>query len=344
MILDGADQLRANDEQIKPIIFDPILEWGRISKLVEKEMTDAQENPTFDNRVNREKKHIKELANRLIEARVVEDYSEVAARLHGANEAAREMKRIQELNSRIFDGFDIEEIIDLRTLAELIGLEIHYRYVMAHWRETKQIDEKWEPTPTKDALTVSSGLVALSMKENIPLGRKAVDLGGGDGTWGFVLAQLGFEVTLIERDERLIFQYERKKRKLENLSIKTGQISTIKGEFHLEEEKNTPEIIAALRNANIVTCYPWPEEVEDRMKLFKKYAKDDAVLVFYGGALDGFSVNSMEIKKAGLEVVGDDINKELEKKPGVSRWIRGYNTTSSAASWLVLKKTQLQND
>ncbi|OGD10014.1 MAG: hypothetical protein A2184_04415 [Candidatus Moranbacteria bacterium RIFOXYA1_FULL_44_7] len=333
----GLPRILAKEQEFR-VTFDPTREWKRIKEAVAAEMAEAGEGTNFDKRVKREHQHMDELAQTLVGSRAVESYGEMHARLRAVDRTEWGMQETQRLNGELYEGFDIGEVIDPRVVTELIGMENYYHSVMAYWRDSGHIDKKWVPIDTVDAVCVSSGLAALAMNEGIPLGKKAVDLGGGDGSWGFALAQLGFDVTLIERDGNLVGQFEVEKNRLNGLGINTGNIKPIIGEFSVDDSKNTSEIKAALRAADVMVSYPWPEEVKDRMKLFQEYGREGALLVMYGSGLDSFAVDSRMITKFGLEVVGKEMNEELKSSSDKQEWVRGFNTPSFGANWVVLRK------
>jgi hypothetical protein len=334
----GVSRTQIKEREFK-VVFDPVREWKRIKEAVELEMAEAGEGTNFDKRIKRENQHMDELAGTLVGSGAVESYGEMHGRLRAVDRAEWGLEQIQKINGQIYAGFEVGEIIDQRVVTELIGVEKYNHSAMAYWRDRGQIDKGWVPIDTVDAVCVSSGLAALAMKEGIPLGRKAVDLGGGDGTWGFALAQLGFDVTLIERDGRLLDQFQVERNKLERLGINTGRIDQIHGSFSVDDAKNTPEIKSALKEADVMVSYPWPEEVESRMKLFQQYGKDSSLLVMYGGGFDSLAVDSSKLAELGLEVVGKEINAELKNGDGKKKLVRGYEAPSFGSNWLVLKKT-----
>lgn len=326
-------------ERKPDIVFDPVYESRRIRELVREEMEAVGEGNTFDKRIRRERKHMDQLAERLMMLGAIESYADMHTRLRAVERAEWGLEGINRNNQRLYPGFEVDEVTDLATLTELIGVRALYHGVLTTWQNEKQIDSRWVAIDTVDAMCVSSGISALAMKEGVAIGRKVVDLGGGDGTWGFVLASLGFRVTLIERDKRLLEQFEIERSRLKKLGVKIGNVKAVQGEFFLAETKNSPEILKALREADVMVCYPWPEEIEDRLCLYQKFAKPGAVLVMYGGQLDSFVIDSRMLKKYGLEVVGSEIKEELLSRGGDKpRWIRGYNTPSMGANWMMIKR------
>jgi len=319
-------------------VFDPVNEWKRIEDTVALEITEGRTSGNFDDKIKLRNRLISELAKKFVPT-VVETERELFERLRAVDRANWGLEEIQRLNSQLHPEFYIHELIDLRTLAELIGVGNYYHSKMSYWKKEGLINKTWVAIDTVDAVCVTSGLLALAKKEGIQLGKKVVDLGGGDGTWGFVLWKLGFNVTLIERDPTLIQQLQFEKGKLEKiLEVKIWPLQTINGEFSTDDAKNTPQIRMALRKADVMVSYPWPNEVLDRMKLFSQYGKNNALLVMYGGSPNGFSTNTGDITNCGLEVVGSEINEKLKSSGGELQWVRGYPAPQSGVSWVVLRK------
>jgi len=324
-------------ELIATVIFDPLVEQKRIDQIIR----DEGLVQNYDLRRKRTNELLDELAKSLI-GTAVESYSELHARIRGAGESAWGMETAQKVNSAIYPGFEISEAVDQRAVAELCGWEKEWNDVLSIWKERGHLDKQWIPIDTIDALCVSSGIGALAAREQIPIGRNVVDLGGGTGSWGFVLAQLGFDVTLIERDARLIEQFEITREALQKRGVRTGNIHALHGEFHAEDEKNSPAIRSVLQNADIMVCYPYEEQVRDRLRLFQHYGKPSSLLVLYGGALDDFMLNVDFADKYGVSIVGQDIrNKVFKNIHGDGhRYVRGFDASRSGSNWIMLQKMQ----
>ncbi len=268
-------------------------------------------------------------------------YGEIYSRINAVHSADFAIEETDSLSKEIHEGADISELIERKALVEIIALHDQHTDGLHHLQNTGRIDKKWVTTQAMDALSVGSGLIALCAKENISLGRSLVDLGGGDGTLGLIMAQLGFAVTLIERDKNLVEHTYKAIEQLKERGIQPGFIRQLLGEFHVEKEKNTPEINQALQTADIMYCYPWPEEVEDRLKLFSENAKQNSILVLYGSGVDDFSIKLNLLDKYNLEFIGistDEI-REGQKEGRIGRF-RGLRAAGVGSNWMALRKKQ----
>lgn len=216
------------------------------------------------------------------------------------------LDHIQKINAQTYKGFEINEILDLRTVSETLAVLTSSREQMSTKQNQENVTKSYVPTSPVDAFTISTGIQALAMKEGLSMGRRAVDLGGGDGGMAIPLALAGFEAVSIERDRILHEQALENVRKLatHGVILRPNQIHFIHGKFHSKKEKNTPQIEYILSNADVFYCYPWPGEVGDRLELFSNHAKPKAILVTYASGLDNWYVTPKLLAKFSLKPVG----------------------------------------
>ncbi len=321
--------------------FDPIAEWEKIEASVREELKAAGHENNWDEKINLEHKHFDVLEEKFV-GRGVDSYHEIFSRLRAVHRADWALERIQRINSGFHEGFEIGEMMDKRTLVEFIATCDYYHDGLTSRRNYGEINNRWVSTDPVECLSVGSALTALATKEGFHVGSNLVDLGGGNGVWA-ILSKIGFNVTLIERDKKLVEQYWIERKRLEKMGIKSGNVRTIQGEFHPEPSENTTEIKNALESADVMVCYPWPSETEDRLELFRAHGKQDSLLVLYGGPMDDLRLDVDWLAKYGLEVIGEEINRRLKERdedPDFRGYygIRGFETPSFGANWIVLRK------
>jgi hypothetical protein len=317
------------------VSFDPEREWSLIEAEIGRDHKSA--GVKFDDRIRKRNKLIDQLVRTLSPLRL--SYSEIFDRLISVPRARWALGETQKLNQRIFPDFEVEEMISQGVLAEIIASGKFFHDSLSHLRNIGKVDKKWVSIDGADALGVSTGIIALAAKEGIMLGRNAVDLGGGDGSWGVMLARLGFNTTMIERDETLVSVAEDRIESLGKKNIALAPARVVKGEFHLEEDQNLPVINDSLKNADLMVCYPWPDEVVERLELFRKYAKDNSVLVMYGSGIDDFYLDLKKVEELGLEVVGFD-KEELDQRREESGSNRfdGLPAPGFGSNWVMIRK------
>lgn len=317
------------------VTFDPVREWEQIE--AEIGVDHIQANISFDERINRRNKLIDQLVRTLSPLRL--SYAEIFDRLLAVPRSRWALNTTQQLNQEIFPGFEVEEMISQAVLAEIIASGSFFHDELSYLRNVGKVNKRWVAIDGADALGVSTGLIALAAKEGIMLGRNAIDLGGGDGSWGIMLARLGFNTAMIERDSTLTTAAADRIRSLKEKNISLAETNIINDEFHLEEAENSPIINASLKNADVMVCYPWPDEVSERLELFKKYAKDNAVLVMYGSGVDDFYLDLKKVEELGLEVVGfdkEELNRQRAEK--VSNRFAGLAAPSFGSNWVMIRK------
>ncbi|MFZ5438033.1 MAG: hypothetical protein ACOZAK_03190 [Patescibacteria group bacterium] len=334
--------LEGNKTQVKEleltVTFDPLREWEQIE--AEIGVDHIQASISFDERINRRNKLIDQLVKTLTPLRL--SYSEIFDRLIAVPRSRWALNTTQQLNQEIFPGFEAEEMISQGVLAEIIASGSFFHDELNYLRNVGKVDKRWVAIDGADALGVSTGIIALAAKEGIMLGRNAVDLGGGDGSWGIVLARLGFNTVMIERDSTLTTTAAARIKSLKEKNISLAETNIINDEFHLAEDENSPAVNDSLKNADVMVCYPWPNEVSERLELFKKYAKDHAVLVMYGSGVDDFYLDLKKVEELGLEVVGfdkEDLARQRAEKS--SNRFNGLPAPSFGSNWVMIRKSNI---
>lgn len=325
------EQTPSND-----VLFDPTTEWANILSEIGKDSKAA--GISWDEWIKRRNQAMDKLYERLSEKKYF-PYFEMSNRLRAVKTAEWGMEEIQFTNSKHFSGFEISEMINPKDLIEYIARFESSHDDLNREKQNGTVDQRWISIDVIDALCVSSGISALCAKEKIGFGRKSVDLGGGDGTWGYIMALTGFDATLIERNPTLAEVCNQVKEELVRMNARVGQVTVIPEEFHTKKEENSPAIIEAIGNADIVTCYPWPDEVEDRIKLFCSCTKPEALLVMYGSGMDGFSIPLPLLKKYDLEQVGlDPEDKERVESDPLAKNLYGFPAATFGSNWVLLRK------
>ncbi len=323
---DETASLPAHTLEQKTVVFDPVVEWDKIEKQLE-------EDPalSFDERTKKRDKLIKQLATALYPLGL--PFEKIFDSLISVQRARWALRKTQKINSKIFPGFEVDEMISLQDLTKILASGLLIRDDLDYLKNTGVVNERWVAINGADALAVSTGIIALAIKERIKLGRNAVDLGGGDGSWGIMLAKLGFNTIMIERDPTLVKAAQDRINALKEENIALAPIRVVQGEFHLKKEVNTSTINDILEDADLMVCYPWPDEVIDRLKLFKQYAKDDSILILYGSGIDGFRLDLQQIEELGLEIIGSKKETAEEQNKPI-----GFPALNFGSRWVMLKK------
>lgn len=317
------------DTRVKTPSFDPVVEWHRIRQEIDSELEASGSVGNFDEKTRLQRVKIQKLHDSLCQSGTNISYGDLDNQLHAVDTAEFIYPEIDRLHQELVDGFDLDELVPLSTSVQLIAVDRHNRADLVRRRSRGEVDQKWEAINPTDALCISTGIAALATKEHIPLGHKVLDLGGECGTWALALAQCKYDVTFIERDARLIEEFRDRQQQLNQRGVRTGNIQPIHAEFFSDSTKNSPLVNSTITSADIIVCYPWPEELEDRLLLFSDLAKDTAVLVLHFSD-QNFGVEPEMLDEFGLEVVG-------EKNEDVV-FYTGLQSVQGGASWLMLKK------
>jgi len=272
--------VRRNLEQVR-VSFDPVQLWD-----IMRDSITVSRGKDFDEWIHQRKKILKELE----EQYPWMNYKEIASRISGADRGDWGRGEIQRINRMVHPGFEIDEVLDRNSTAELIAQMSTSRdrlWPSVHGRNRKPRRGSFVPTDSVDALGMATMLPAIALKEGLRLGKNAVDLGGGDGGMAIPFAMAGFNMTSIEQVPVLHEAAIDNERILRERGARIpGRLTYILGEFHETPSENTAEIRSALQEADLMTCYEWSGEPVSRLRTFYNHAKPSAFMILYKSGID----------------------------------------------------------
>lgn len=160
---------------------------------------------------------------------------------------------------------------------------------------------KFTPGPVATQL-VDSLLMAIKLPKIVQEAENGawVDLGSGTGMAAITMAMCGRRVVGIERDPASLNQSIENQRQVEALIVKKLPLEFMAGTLpERGRDPIEPELREILNDAFVWYSYPWPSELDARVRLFRKFAKRSASLILYT-AEDPVTYTVEEIRNKGL--------------------------------------------
>ncbi len=267
-------------------------------------------------------------------------------RVHAYGSARHQLDTVAVQERNLNYDVPAQMLLPVKTLAELEFAYDERKRAQHMMSEKGVINKQFIAISPLDAYISAVGCLMVLQREGLDPGQRVLDLGAGDGQWSFVWDQLGFQVTGIERDPILAaVEFERKVRQLAQFGVSITHTRMLNEEFNMVLDKNTPQVMAALAESDIWICYPWQNEVNDRLTLFETTAKPGAILLFYGSA----TINGREfiltkktfVEHERLELVGQEVNDFADTCESNDE-LRGYDAAMYGAEYLVVRKKMNQ--